>query len=69
VMGATLVAAAALLVLKRERWATEVGSVGLLGYLLGLNLILFYLEQFSTIITAGLQYLVLQTMYYYQRKI
>ena len=69
VMGATLVAAAALLMLRRERWATEVGSVGLLGYLLGLNLILFYLEQFSTIITAGMQYLVLQTMYYYQRKI
>ena len=69
VMGVTLVAAAALILLRRERWGIEVGSVGLLAYLLGLNLILFYLQQFSTVITAGIQYIVLQTLYYYQRKV
>jgi len=68
-MGVTLAAAAALILLRRDRWGIEVGSVGLLAYLLGLNLILFYLEQFSTVVTAGVQYLVLQTLYYYQRKI
>ena len=69
VMGASLVAASALMLLRRERWGVELGSVGLLAYLLGLNLILFYLEQFSTIVTAGAQYLALQTLYYYHRKI
>jgi len=69
VMGALLVAASALMLLRRERWGVELGSVGLLAYLLGLNLVLFYLEQFSTIVTAGAQYLALQTLYYYQRKV
>jgi len=69
VMGVALVAAAALILFRRERWGIEIGSVGLLAYLLGLNLILFYLEQFSTVVTAGIQYLVLQTLYYYQRKL
>lgn len=69
VMGAALMVAAVLIFMKRDRWGIELGSVGLLAYILGLNLILFYVEQFSSMIIAGIQYLVLQTLYYYQREI
>ncbi|MCW4048364.1 MAG: hypothetical protein NWE89_01375 [Candidatus Bathyarchaeota archaeon] len=57
-----------LMLLNRERWGVELGSVGLLVSLVAVNLVLFYLNQFSTIITATYQFIVLQGLYYYQRK-
>jgi hypothetical protein len=59
---------ALLLFIGRERWGVELGSIALIVALVAVNLVLFYIEQFSTIFVAGFEYLVLQGLYYYQRK-
>jgi len=67
-VGLALALSAVLLFVERDRWGLELGSVALLVSLLVLNVVLFYIEQFSTIITAVYQYVTLQGLYYYQRK-
>ena len=67
-VGLTLALSAVLLFVRRDRWGLELGSVALLVSLLVLNVVLFYIEQFSTIITAVYQYATLQGLYYYKRK-
>ena len=67
-VGLVLALSAVLLFVERDRWGLELGSVALLVSLLVLNVVLFYIEQFSTIITAVYQYVTLQGLYYYQRK-
>jgi hypothetical protein len=67
-VGLALASSAILLFVGRDRWGLELGSVALLVSLLVLNVVLFYIEQFSTIITAVYQYVTLQGLYYYQRK-
>ena len=67
-VGLALASSAVLLFVGRDRWGLELGSVALLVSLLVLNVVLFYIEQFSTIITAVYQYVTLQGLYYYQRK-
>jgi hypothetical protein len=59
---------ALLLFIGRERWGVELGSVAIIVALVAVNLVLFYIEQFSTVFVAGFEYLVLQGLYYYQRK-
>jgi hypothetical protein len=67
-VGLVLALSAVLLFVERDRWGLELGSVALLVSLLVLNVVLFYIEQFSTIMTAVYQYVTLQGLYYYQRK-
>ncbi len=67
-VGLALALSAALIFLGRDRWGLELGSVALLVSILVLNVVLFYIEQFSTIITAVYQYVTLQGLYYYKRK-
>ncbi|TRO49586.1 hypothetical protein E2P65_00845 [Candidatus Bathyarchaeota archaeon] len=67
-VGLALAFSAVLILVKRDSWGLELGSVALLVSLLVLNVVLFYIEQFSTIITAVYQYVTLQGLYYYQRK-
>jgi hypothetical protein len=67
-VGLALAVSAVLLFMGRDSWGLELGSVALLVSLLVLNVVLFYIEQFSTIITAVYQYVTLQGLYYYQRK-
>ncbi len=67
-LGATISLSGVLLLLDRDNWGTEFASIALVAKLVALNLILFYVHQFATIITAGYQFIILQGIYYYQRK-
>ena len=67
-MGALLSTSSLLLLIDRKNWATQLASLALIVSLVAVNLLLFYVEQFSMIITASLQYIMLQADYYYQRK-
>ncbi len=68
IIGGLLTISSLLLLSKRRNWATQVASISLIGSLVAVNLVLFYVEQFSTIITAMAQFTTLQVVYYYQRK-
>ncbi len=67
-VGLALALSAALIFLGMDRWGLELGSAALLVSLLVLNVVLFYIEQFSTIVTAAYQYVTLQGLYYYERR-
>jgi hypothetical protein len=67
-LGILLSLGATLLLLRRKNWGTEIASIVLVTKLVALNLLLFYIQQFATIITASYQYLILQGIYFYQRK-
>ena len=67
-LGFLLSVGGALILLGRKNWGTEIASVALVVKLVALNLILFYIQQFTTIITAGYQFIILQGIYFYQRK-
>ena len=56
------------ILLGRKNWGTETASIALVVKLVALNLVLFYIEQFSTILTALYQFIILQEIYFYQRK-
>lgn len=67
-VGMTLLFSAALLIYGMEGVGLELGSFAMLVYLVGVNLIQFYIDQFSTVAKALIQFLLLQAMYYYQRR-
>ena len=68
VVGLTLLLSAALLVFGMEKAGLGLGAIGLLVSLVGVNLIQFYIDQFSAIAKALIQFVVLQSLYYYQRR-
>ncbi len=67
-LGFLLSLGGALILIKRKNWGTEIASIALVVKLVALNLLLFYIQQFTTIITAGYQFIILQGIYFYQRK-
>jgi len=67
-VGLALALSAVLILVGMDRRGLELGSAALLVSLLVLNLVLFYIEQFSTIVTAVYQYVTLQGLYYYERR-
>ena len=67
-VGVSLLSSAALMVLGKERVGLGVGSVGMVVYLVGVNLIQFYIDQFATVVKSLIQFLFLQAVYYYQRR-
>jgi hypothetical protein len=67
-VGLALALSATLIFLGMDRRGLELGSVALLVSLLVLNVVLFYIEQFSTIVTAAYQFITLQGLYYYERR-
>ena len=67
-VGLTLLLSAALFVYGMEGAGLGVGSLGMLVYLVGVNLIQFYIDQFPAVAKALIQFLFLQAMYYYQRR-
>jgi hypothetical protein len=67
-VGVSLLSSVALLMLGKERIGLGVGSIGMVVYLVGVNLIQFYIDQFSTVVKSLIQFLFLQTIYYYQRR-
>lgn len=67
-VGLSLLISAALLIFGEEKIGLGLGSIGLVVYLVGVNLIQFYIDQFATVVKAFVQFLILHTMYYYQRR-
>ncbi len=67
-VGLILLASAALLILGFEKNGLGLGSIGLVVSLVGVNLIQFYIDQFSTVVKAFIQFMVLFAIYYYQRR-
>lgn len=67
-VGLILLTSAALLIFSREKSGLAFGSIGLVVSLVGVNLIQFYIDQFSTVLKAFIQFLILFTIYYYQRR-
>jgi hypothetical protein len=66
-VGSALIISGSLILIGKDRWGVELGSLGIVLALVGVNLILFYIDQFSTIVTAVIQFSVLQVLYYYER--
>jgi len=66
-VGLLLLAAACLLAAKRRRIGITAGYFGLLLSLSTVNILLFYFEQFSTIITTGIQFAMLVGLLIYGR--
>jgi hypothetical protein len=67
-VGLLLILAGVLLLMQRERRGVEFGVFGLLGALAAVNLLVFYFEQFSTILKAGLQFTLLLSLFYYRKR-
>lgn len=67
VVGFLLVTSAFLLIAKRANQGSALGFVGLLLSLTTVNLLLFYFEQFSTIITTTVQFILLAGLVYYRQ--
>lgn len=67
-VGLLLVVAAGLLIANREARGVAVGYLGLLLSLAVVNLLVFYFEQFSTILYATVQFTLLLGIFYYRRR-
>jgi hypothetical protein len=68
IVGLIMSLSAILILFGKIRWGTELGSTAILISLVAVNFILFYIQQFSSIIIAAYQYFVLQSLYYFERK-
>jgi hypothetical protein len=67
-VGMTMLFSTALFIYGMDGVGLELGSLAMLVYLVGVNLIQFYIDQMSTVAKALIQFLFLQAMYYYQRR-
>ena len=64
----SMVLSAVLFTFGRERFATALANMGLLLALTGVNLLVFYYDQFSNIVIAGLQLILLVSIGYYRQR-
>ena len=67
-IGFLLVLSGVLLLFGKNERGIDLGSIALLISLVGVNLVLFYIDQFSTVSVALVEYITLQLLYYYQNK-
>lgn len=67
IVGALLLSSVCMLLAGRDGLGVRVGVLGLTFALAVVNLLVFYFEQFSTVVTAGLQFLMLQALDEYRR--
>jgi hypothetical protein len=67
-VGVMLVAGAVLLLSRQEERGIRFSYLGLLIYLTIVNLLLFYYNQFSTIISATIQFILLLGVLYYRQR-
>jgi hypothetical protein len=67
-VGLLLVVSAGLLIINKDREGVALGYVGLLLSLAVVNLVVFYFEQFSTILSALVQFLLLLGVMLYRRR-
>jgi hypothetical protein len=68
VVGLILVFSAILYFGNKDRRATAMGYLGLLLALTSVNLLVFYFDQFSTIVSASAEFFVLLVVIYYRRR-
>jgi hypothetical protein len=66
--GALLLIAAILLLLGKEKRGIQISTISLLLSLTTVNLLVFYFEQFSTIIPATIQFLLLLGLFRYRKR-
>jgi hypothetical protein len=66
-IGLVLLLTALLLAFRRERFATNLGYLALMASLTIVNLLVFYFDQFSTILSASIQFLLFLGIVYYRR--
>jgi len=69
IVGSLLLASAGLLTTKRTKQGIGLAYIALLLSLTTVNLLLFYFEQFSTIMTTLIQFALLLEIIYYQRRL
>lgn len=62
-----LIAAAAALLFSKDRLGSGLAYLGLLLSLTAVNLLVFYFEQFSTMIKASIEFVLLLGVLYYRR--
>jgi len=67
-VGLMLVVAAGLLIANKDARGVAAGYLGLLLSLAVVNLLVFYFEQFSTILYVGVQFALLLGIFYYRRR-
>jgi hypothetical protein len=67
-VGAVLILAAVLMILRRKKLAVSLGVIGLMLSIAAVNPLVFYFDQFSTILPAAVQFVWLLLLLYYQRK-
>lgn len=67
-VGVSLVAGAALLLTNRERLGIQAGYIGLVIYLLTVNLLVLYFDQFTTIVLTVLQFGLLMALRRYRQR-
>jgi hypothetical protein len=68
IVGSMLLMSSILMILNKERAGLNLGTIGLVISLVGVNLLNFYFDQFATIAKALSQYLLLYLLYSYQRR-
>jgi len=68
-VGSLLITSAGLLITKRTKKGVTLAYIALLLSLTTVNLLLFYFEQFSTIMTTLIQFILLVEIIYYQRRL
>jgi hypothetical protein len=67
-VGVLLIVAALLLFIGKDQGGIQIGSLSLLLSLTTVNLLVFYFEQFSTILSAAIQFLLLLGMIHYRKR-
>jgi hypothetical protein len=67
-VGLLFLIASGLLIAGRDRQGIAIGYIGLLLSLAAINLLVFFFEQFSTIITASVQFGLLLLVFYFRRR-
>jgi hypothetical protein len=67
-VGLLLIIATSLFLVGRERRGVGIGYLSLLLSITTVNLLIFFFDQFSTIITAGVQFSLLIVLLYYRRR-
>ncbi|MBN1440620.1 MAG: hypothetical protein JW929_14525 [Anaerolineales bacterium] len=68
VVGMILIVAAMMLIVRRNRLGVSLGVIGLMLSIAAVNPLVFYFDQFSTILPAAIHFLWLLLILYYQRR-
>ncbi len=68
VAGGILLASTALLIARKERWGVLLGLVGMLFYLITVNLVVLYFDQFTYVLVTVIEFGFLMSMLRYRKR-